>query len=125
MPYQEVVQWRALLDSNQWPSASETAQGESTTVPESPLPSSNRTVSPDCGSQASPTDPSVPRDFATRLLPAQLEAQLLTVREVAKKLRICTATVYKLCDRGELRHVRVLQAIRIERGDLTAFIRRK
>jgi len=59
------------------------------------------------------------------LLPAQLEAQLLTVREVAKKLRICTATVYKLCDRGELRHVRVLQAIRIERGDLTAFIRRK
>jgi excisionase family DNA binding protein len=38
---------------------------------------------------------------------------LLTVREVARVLRVSTATVYKLCTRGELAHVRVLNSIRI------------
>jgi excisionase family DNA binding protein len=38
---------------------------------------------------------------------------MLTVREVAAKLRVSTATVYKLCARGEVEHVRVLNAIRI------------
>jgi excisionase family DNA binding protein len=37
---------------------------------------------------------------------------LLTVREVARVLRVSTATVYKLCTRGELAHVRVLNVIR-------------
>jgi excisionase family DNA binding protein len=38
---------------------------------------------------------------------------LLTVREAARVLRVSTATVYKLCTRGELGHVRVLNSIRI------------
>jgi excisionase family DNA binding protein len=38
---------------------------------------------------------------------------LLTVREAARFLRVSTATVYKLCARGELAHVRVLNVIRI------------
>jgi excisionase family DNA binding protein len=38
---------------------------------------------------------------------------MLTVREVARLLRVSTATVYKLCTRGELVHVRVLNVIRI------------
>jgi excisionase family DNA binding protein len=38
---------------------------------------------------------------------------MLTVREVARVLRVSTATVYKLCARGELGHVRVLNSIRI------------
>ncbi|OGQ86528.1 MAG: hypothetical protein A2289_19150, partial [Deltaproteobacteria bacterium RIFOXYA12_FULL_58_15] len=37
---------------------------------------------------------------------------LLTVREVASLLRVCTATVYSLCERGELAHVRLSNAIR-------------
>ena len=41
------------------------------------------------------------------------EAQLLTVREVAATLRVCTATVYDMIDRGELEHVRVSNAIRV------------
>ncbi|TMA09783.1 MAG: helix-turn-helix domain-containing protein [Deltaproteobacteria bacterium] len=40
-------------------------------------------------------------------------ATLLTVREVAAYLRVSTKTVYGLCARGELRHIRVLNAIRI------------
>ena len=41
------------------------------------------------------------------------EAQVLTVREVATALRVCTATVYDMIDRGELEHVRVSNAIRV------------
>jgi excisionase family DNA binding protein len=36
-----------------------------------------------------------------------------TVKEVAAILRVCTATVYAMVERGELRHVRVRNAIRI------------
>ena len=40
-------------------------------------------------------------------------SRLLSVREVATRLRVCTSTVYKLCTEGKLRHVRVSNAIRI------------
>jgi excisionase family DNA binding protein len=48
---------------------------------------------------------------------------MLTVREVARALRVSTATVYKLCARGELAHVRVLNVIRIPEGVLGSFVR--
>lgn len=37
----------------------------------------------------------------------------MTVREVAEVLRVSTATVYKLVARGDLRHVRVRNSIRV------------
>jgi excisionase family DNA binding protein len=46
----------------------------------------------------------------------------LKVREVAAQLRACTATVYRLCDEGQLRHIRMLHAIRVDPIDLAAFI---
>ena len=49
---------------------------------------------------------------------------LLTVREVAARLVVSRATVYKLVDRGELPHVRISNAIRIAPADLNAFIER-
>jgi excisionase family DNA binding protein len=49
--------------------------------------------------------------------------RFLTVREVAGHLRLSTATVYKLCAAGRLRHVFVSSgAIRIAEADLAAFI---
>jgi excisionase family DNA binding protein len=39
--------------------------------------------------------------------------RLLTVREVAVILRVCTATVYSMVERGELEHVRVSNSIRV------------
>jgi excisionase family DNA binding protein len=48
--------------------------------------------------------------------------KLLSVRDVAERLGVCTATVYKLCERGELAHVRVLNAIRVRATDLSAFV---
>jgi len=47
---------------------------------------------------------------------------LLTAKEVAAVLRVCTATVYKLCDSGALPHVRVLNAVRVEAADLEKFM---
>ncbi len=49
---------------------------------------------------------------------------LLSVREVADRLGVSTATVYKLCERGELTHVRVSNAIRLAPADLVDFIAR-
>lgn len=47
---------------------------------------------------------------------------LLTARQVAEKLRICTATVYRLCERGELGYVRVSNAVRVPEAALRAFM---
>jgi len=62
--------------------------------------------------------------FVTRLLPGQprhplnvrgpepaVSERLLTVGEVAERLGLSTATLQKLCGRGLLKHVRVLNAI--------------
>jgi len=48
--------------------------------------------------------------------------RLLTVREAAERLAVSTFTVYGLCDRGELPHVRVSNAIRIAPAELAAFL---
>jgi excisionase family DNA binding protein len=45
----------------------------------------------------------------------------LTVKEVAARLRVCTATIYRLCTNGELPHFRVGAAIRIREQDLAVF----
>lgn len=50
---------------------------------------------------------------------------LLSAREVAQRLGVCTATVYKLCERGELTHVRISNAVRVDPRDLEAFIEEK
>ena len=48
---------------------------------------------------------------------------LLTAKQVAAKLGVSAATVYGLCERRELRHVRVANAIRISPEALDAFLR--
>jgi excisionase family DNA binding protein len=47
---------------------------------------------------------------------------LLSVRDVAARLGLCTATAYRLVSEGRLAHVRVLNAIRVAPRDLDAFI---
>jgi excisionase family DNA binding protein len=49
---------------------------------------------------------------------------LLTVRGVAARLGVSTATVYGLCKRGELAHVRVSNAVRVEAAELERFMGR-
>jgi excisionase family DNA binding protein len=50
--------------------------------------------------------------------------KLLTVRQVAKLLGMCPATVYRLCDRGELSHYRVRNAIRVDLMEIKAMLQR-
>jgi len=49
---------------------------------------------------------------------------LLSVRQVAKLLGVCPATVYALCEQRKLPHFRVLNAIRIDARDLKKFLAR-
>ena len=57
------------------------------------------------------------RGWSPRVAP-----RLLMVGEVAERLRVSTATVYALCKRGALRHVRVANAIRVPEPALLAFL---
>ncbi|TMA08081.1 MAG: helix-turn-helix domain-containing protein [Deltaproteobacteria bacterium] len=47
---------------------------------------------------------------------------LLTVKGVAACLRVSTKTVYRLCALGELRHIRVLNAITMAPADVDALV---
>jgi excisionase family DNA binding protein len=48
--------------------------------------------------------------------------QLLKVTEVAEQLGVCAATVYRLCETGELPHVRIVNSIRIRPADLAELL---
>jgi len=70
------------------------------------------------------------KDFAPILLPEKAlslrrqkdRERLLSVAEVARTLGVCDATVYKLCGRGLLGHVRILNAIRVPPASVDAFV---
>ena len=47
---------------------------------------------------------------------------LLTVKEVAAYLHVSTKTVYRLCALGELRRIRVLNAITMAPSDVAALV---
>ena len=48
--------------------------------------------------------------------------QLLTVRQVAGRLGVCAATIYKWAAIGLLPHVRILNVVRVRREDLIRFL---
>jgi excisionase family DNA binding protein len=50
---------------------------------------------------------------------------LLSVREVARNLGVSTPIVYRLCERGELVHIRVGSAIRIASVDIATYLGRR
>jgi len=50
------------------------------------------------------------------------DRSLLSVRQVAKLLGVCPATVYALCEQGRLPHFRVLNSIRMDPRDLKKFL---
>ena len=49
---------------------------------------------------------------------------LLSVRQVAKLLAVCPATVYRMCELGELPHFRVRNAIRVPVVAVKAYLGR-
>jgi hypothetical protein len=64
--------------------------------------------------------------FAADLLHRYFKnSRMLGVREVAERLRVCTATVYKLCASGALEHVRIVNSIASRRRRCTRSWRRR
>jgi len=55
-------------------------------------------------------------------IPAPPAEELLRVREVAQRLKVCTATVYKLAHSGALPFLRVLGSLRFRESDLQRFV---
>jgi excisionase family DNA binding protein len=49
--------------------------------------------------------------------------RLLTAREVAAVLRVCTATVYRLCAKNALEHNRISNAVRVPADAVVRFLR--
>lgn len=44
--------------------------------------------------------------------------RMLTVIEVAKRLRVSKMTIYRMIDRGEIEHVRIGRIVRIPAAEL-------
>ena len=61
---------------------------------------------------------------ASSMVGVQLRA-LLIVADVARRLSVCEATVYKLCARGTLAHIRILNAVRISPEAVEEFARKR
>jgi excisionase family DNA binding protein len=68
-----------------------------------------------------PSGPVVTKKGAPEVRDAQYV--LSTVAEVARRLGVSTATVYKVCAAGRLGHVRVSNAIRVPETALAAYLR--
>ena len=60
-----------------------------------------------------------------RVVYRQRDRALFSVRQVAERLGVSTATVYGLVTRGEVPHVRVANAIRVALSDLATFVNTK
>jgi excisionase family DNA binding protein len=62
--------------------------------------------------------------FSRSLLTTFLQG-FMTVPETAQRLGVSRPTVYQLCERSELRHVRVSNAIRVPRTAIAEYLRRR
>jgi excisionase family DNA binding protein len=75
---------------------------------------------PEVSIQAVSPEAAVRQGFASSSLPDVVPS--LTVKAVAVRLRVCTATIYRFCAAGQLRHFHVGAAIRIREADLRDWV---
>lgn len=123
------VAQRAMQDSNLRPSAPEAVPGFVQTFAGVGKPLDSMGFADPPESRPSHAFSAVARNFVPvvspglRVLHGDAE-NLLSVREAARRLGVSTATVYRLCERGELRHVRVSNAVRIPPTALAEYLDR-
>ena len=93
-----------------------------------PEPSRRSTPSPSLQFHSRRSRSPIPRISHTApqkhesLGPTGVQDVLLSVAPTARQLGVCTATVYTLCARGHLPHIRILNTLRIPEGDLKTFV---
>jgi len=115
-------------DLNLRPSGYEQPQGTSQPVTATDNPSQSLQDGQEDLADSLQAVPTLPKNFgppSVRTLmagPIRI-GSLLTVKHVAAGLGVSAATVYGLCERRELHHVRVANAIRVSPDALEAFLR--
>jgi excisionase family DNA binding protein len=115
----ERMDWNGKRESNPRPSAWEKVAGPVTEVTSGSQAVADPRLQPAASIQRVSSKAAFSKDFASPLLPDFSSS--LTVKEVAARLHVCTATVYRLCAADDLRHFRVGAAIRIREEDLAAY----
>ncbi len=61
-------------------------------------------------------------DFGAPAVRDSQSGALLTVADVARRLGVCRATMYRICRAGQLGHVRISNAIRVPESALAAYL---
>ena len=126
--HSEALRGRVRPDSNRRPTGSKPCSEGVQSVPTLCNPLETLDPSDATGRHGSQLSTGVFKNSATQALPAFRllpggADDLLTVRDVATRLGLSTATVYALIDRGDLAHVRVsTNAIRVHPADLAAYL---
>jgi excisionase family DNA binding protein len=93
--------------------------------PTQPLAPNRSPFGPMVVQEATPRSASASRRPRVRAPDGGSGARLLSVREVAQRLGVCTAIVYRLIESGTLPHVRVSNAIRVEVSKIDAYMKRR
>jgi excisionase family DNA binding protein len=110
------------------PSGYEQPQGTSQPVPATDKPSQSLPDGQEDLADSLQPVTTLPNDFGPPVVRTPMPdlgrtGSLLTVKQVAAWLGVSAATVYGLCERRELHHVRVANAIRVSPDALEAFLR--
>jgi len=126
--------WWALQDSNLRPLPCESAQGSRQTYTSLGKSSQSLEIAKldrsDFRHNLAPFFPRLGPNWVQRLSSkyqprSRPTPALLSVRQVAQFLGVSTAIVYRLCERGELPHLRVSHTIRVGLNDLARYLERQ
>ncbi len=118
--------WSGRLDLNQRPLAPQATDGRVDGVAPGGSASQGSDFADGRGGAGSDAvAPVGPRgtDFGAPAVRDAGSGSLLTVAEVARRLAVCRATVYRICREGRLRHIRISNSIRVPPGALETYLR--